>query len=282
VSQNDFSDAALVLLGHGSTINDTAGDVVFQHARELRSRNLFAEVREAFWKQEPRIKDVLSTLSADRIFIVPLFISEGYFSDEVIPRELGFKTEGESDFSRILQGESQTVFYCQPIGTHDSMTAVLLERAREVVEKNPFPRAPKTKDLTLFIAGHGTEQNENSRAAIQHQANLIRAQNVYAGVHGVFLEENPKVSECFYLAETRHIVVVPFFISEGMHTQEDIPVMLGDSKRIVQQRLGMRQPPWRNPTERNGKLIWYSSIVGTHPRVAEVILEQVKIATDSV
>jgi sirohydrochlorin cobaltochelatase len=290
VSQNDFSDAALVLLGHGSTVNDTAGEVVFQHARELRSRNLFAVVREAFWKQDPKIKDVLANLriadipvgaiSANRIFIVPLFISEGYFSDDVIPRELGFKSEDELDFSRKQQRGSQTLYYCQPIGTHDSMTAVLLERAREVVEKNPFPRAPKAKDLTLFIAGHGAEQNENSRASIQHQANVIRAQNLYAGVHAVFLEEAPKVSECFYLAETRHIVVVPFFISEGMHTQEDIPVMLGDSKRIVQQRLGMCQPPWRNPTERNGKLIWYSSIVGTHVKVAEIILERVKNAVE--
>jgi sirohydrochlorin cobaltochelatase len=280
VIQNDLSDAALVLLGHGSTVNDTAGDVVFQHARELRSRQLFAEVRESFWKQDPKIKDVLSNLSTSRIFIAPLFISEGYFSDEAIPRELGFKSEDEAEFSRIQQRGSQTLYYCQPVGTHDSMTAVLLERAREVVEKNPFPRAPKAKDLTLFIAGHGTEQNENSRISIRHQADLIRAQNLYAGVHAVFLEEAPKVSECFYLAETRHIVVVPFFISEGMHTQEDIPVMLGDSKRIVQQRLGMRQPPWRNPTERNGKLIWYSSIVGTHPQVAEVILERVKDAVE--
>jgi sirohydrochlorin cobaltochelatase len=280
VSQNDFSDAALVVLGHGSTMIDTSGDVVYQHARELRSRRLFAEVREAFWKQEPKIKDVLSSLSVNRIFIVLLFISEGYFSDEVIPRELGFKTEGVEESSRIQQRGLQTLFYCEPVGTHDSMTAVLLERSREVVEKNPFPRAPKAKDLTLFIAGHGTEQNENSRASIQHQADLIRAQNLYAGVHAVFLEEAPKVSECFYLAETRHIVVVPFFISEGMHTQEDIPVMLGDSKRIVQQRLGMRQPPWRNPTERNGKLIWYASIVGTHPQVAEVILERVTNASE--
>jgi sirohydrochlorin cobaltochelatase len=280
VIENDFSDAALVLLGHGSTVNDTSGNVVYQHARELRSRNLFAEVREAFWKQEPKIKDVLSSISAGRIFIVPLFISEGYFSGDVIPRELGFKTEEAEDFSRIQQRGSQTLFYCEPVGTHDSMTAVLLERAREVVEKNPFPRAPKTKDLTLFIAGHGTEQNENSRASIQHQAELIRAQNVYAGVHAVFLEEAPKVSECFYLAETRHIVVVPFFISEGMHTQEDIPVMLGDSKRIVQQRLGMRQPPWRNPTERNGKLIWYSAAVGTHTKIAEVVLERVTGASE--
>lgn len=278
VIQSDFSDAALVLLGHGSTLNETSGDVVYQHARELRARKLFAEVREAFWKQEPKVKDVLSALTATRIFIVPLFISEGYFSEEVIPRDLGFKSEAESEYARSQQRGSQTFFYCQPVGTHHSMTGVILERAREVVEKNPFPRAPKSKDLTLLIAGHGTEQNENSRESIVHQAEQIRRQNLYAGVHAVFLEEAPKVSECFYIAETRHIVVVPFFISEGMHTQEDIPVMLGDSKRIVQQRVGMRQPPWRNPTERNGKLIWYAAIVGTHPQVAEVILERVREA----
>ena len=278
MTQNDFSDAALVLLGHGSTVNETSGEVVYQHVRELRERKLFAEVREAFWKQEPKIKDVLSSIAANRIFIVPLFISEGYFSEDVIPRELGFKAEDESDFARVLKRGSRTLFYCKAVGTHDRMTEVLLERAHKVVEMFPFPRAPKTKDLTLFIAGHGTEQNENSRESIEHQAERIRARNLYAGVHAVFLEEAPQVSECFYLAETRHMVVVPFFVSEGMHTQEDIPVMLGDSKRIVQQRLGMRQPPWRNPTERNGKLIWYAATVGTHPQVAEVILERVKEA----
>jgi sirohydrochlorin cobaltochelatase len=278
VIQDDFSDAALVLLGHGSTMHETSGDVVYQHGRELRSRKLFAEVHEAFWKQEPKIKDVLSGLSTNRIFIVPLFMSEGYFSEDVIPTNLGFKNEGEEDFSPTQKRGAQTFFYCKPVGTHEGMTNMLLQRARDVVEMFPFPRAPKAKDLTLFIAGHGTEQNENSRESIKYQAELIRAQNLYAGVHAVFLEEAPKVSECFYTAETRHIVVVPFFMSEGMHTQEDIPVMLGDSKRIVQQRLGMRQPPWRNPTERNGKLIWYGATVGTHPKVAEVILERVKEA----
>ena len=282
VIEHDFSDAALVLLGHGATVIDTSGDVVYQHARELRGRKVFAEVREAFWKQQPNIKDVLASVPANRVFIVPLFISEGYFSEEVIPRELGFKTEEAEDDSRKLQRGAQTLYYCKPVGTHVDMTGVLLERAHKVVEMFPFPRAPKAKDMTLFIAGHGTEKNENSRVSVQHQVDVIRAQNIYAGVHAVFLEEAPKVSECFYMAETRHIVVVPFFMSEGMHSQEDIPVMLGDSKRIVQQRLGMRQPPWRNPTERNGKLIWYSPVVGTHPKVAEVILERVKDATENV
>jgi sirohydrochlorin cobaltochelatase len=272
VPPNNFSDAALVLLGHGSTKNDDSSAPVFQHAAELRRRKIFAEVREAFWKQEPQIKKVLSEIAAPRVFIVPLFISEGYFSSEVIPRELGFSENSK------LQTPNSKLFYCQPVGTHESMTNVLLARAREVVEKFPFPRAPKVKDITLFIAGHGTEQNDNSRKSIERQVELIRARNEYADVHAVFLEEEPRIAGCYALARTRNIVMVPFFISDGMHTQEDIPMLLGEPERSVRQRLAGGQPTWRNPTERNGKLVWYSGSVGTDPHMAEVILERVREA----
>jgi hypothetical protein len=90
VSGENFSDAVLVVLGHGTTQNAASAAPVYQHAAELRRRNIFAGVREAFWKQEPQIKTVLAEIVAPRVFIVPLFISAGYFSDEVIPRELGF------------------------------------------------------------------------------------------------------------------------------------------------------------------------------------------------
>jgi sirohydrochlorin cobaltochelatase len=272
VPQNNFSDAALVLLGHGSTKNDDSSAPVYQHAAELRRRKMFAEVREAFWKQEPQVKKVLTEIAAPRVFIVPLFISEGYFSSEVIPRDLGFV--GQS----TINSQLSTLHYCQPVGAHESMTNVLLARAREVVEKFPFPRAPKAKDITLFIAGHGTEQNDNSRKSIERQMELIRARNEYADVHAVFMEEEPRIAGCYAVARTRNIVMVPFFISDGLHTQEDIPVLLGEPERSVRQRLAGGQPAWRNPTERNSKLVWYSGSVGTDPHLAEVILERVREA----
>ena len=284
VNGENFSEAALVVLGHGTTQNDGSAAPVYQHAAELRRRKIFAEVRGAFWKQEPQIKKVLPEISASRVFIVPLFISEGYFSDEVIPRELGF---GElSTFNPVkgrgphgaLRPQPSTIYYCQPVGSHDSMTAVLLARANEIVEAFPFPRAPKPKDITLFIAGHGTEKNANSRKAIERQVELIRALNLYAGIHAIYLEESPRIADCYQLAPTKNLVVVPFFISDGLHTQEDIPVLLGEAKRAVEQRLAAGQPAWRNPTEKNGKLVWYSPAIGSEPHIADVILERVKEA----
>jgi sirohydrochlorin cobaltochelatase len=279
--KDDFSDAALVLAGHGSTLNADSAAPTYQHADELRRRGIFAEVRETFWKQEPYFAQVLRGVFSRRVFIVPLFISEGYFTEEVLPRELGFCAKGETIFSRIQQRGPQTLHYCSPVGTHPSMTAVLLARAREIIERFPFPRAPHPSQTTLFIAGHGTGNNENSRKAIENQVELIRAKNLYAGVHAVFMEEEPRIGDCYQLAQTKNLVVVPFFISDGLHSFEDIPVMLGAPKRVVQERMKLGQPTWRNPTELQAKRLWYSPSIGTEPLMAEVILERVREALTS-
>jgi len=94
-------------------------------------------------------------------------------------------------------------------------------------------------------------------------------------VQAVFLDEPPGIADCYALAKTRNIVIVPFFISDGLHTQEDIPVLLGESRRAVEQRLAASRPTWHNPTERHGKRVWYAPAVGTEPRMADVILERV-------
>jgi len=280
VSDN-FSDAALVLVGHGSTVNADSATPACQHADELRRRNLFAHVREAFWKQEPYVWQVLRGVFAPRVFVVPLFISEGYFTEEVIPRELGFCRPGEKNFPRVQQRGGQTLHYCGPVGTHASMTEVLLARARDIVEKFPFPRAPKPSDTALFIAGHGTGNNENSRKAIEQQVELIRARRLYPEVHAVFMEEDPRIGDCCRLASVKNIVMVPFFISDGLHSFEDIPVMLGVPERVVRERLQQGQPTWRNPTEREGKRIWYTASIGSERGLSDVILERIREAASA-
>ncbi len=276
MSPEQFSQAALVVLGHGTTLNEDSATPVLQQCAELRRRKLFAEVREAFWKQDPALADVLANISAPRILIVPFFISEGHFSENVIPQALGFRQQGQTQFSRVIQRGAQTLVYCRPVGTHDSMTAVLLNRARQIVEKFPFPRVPPWRETSLFIAGHGTSQNEDSRKAIERQAELIRSHKLYAEVRAVFLEEEPFIKDCCRTAQARNVIVVPFFVSDGLHAREDIPVLLGEPVAAVKQRLDKGQPTWRNPTEKAGKLVWYAPSVGTDPKMADVILERAR------
>jgi sirohydrochlorin cobaltochelatase len=278
VPEPEFSDAALVLVGHGSTLNPDSSAPTYQHADELRRRGIFAQVVECFWKLEPAICGVMRGVFAPRVFVVPLFISEGYFTEEVIPRELGLRTSDRTDFARVQQRGSQTIYYCGPVGTHDSMTSVLLARARDILEQHPAPGVPGPGETALFIAGHGTGNNENSRKAIERQVERIRAQKLYAEVHPAFMEEEPRIGDCYRIARANGIVMVPFFISDGLHSYEEIPVMLGEPREAVRNRLQRGQPTWPNPTERNGKVVWYTSAVGAEPHIAEVILERVREA----
>ncbi len=277
VDLDRFFSAALVLLGHGSTQNAESETAVLQHADALRRRRLFRSVREAFWKQAPQAGEVMASLEESEAIIVPMFVSEGYFSEDIIPRKLGFQRDDGGQLVRVCHPEAgKTWHYSRPVGTHPGMTAVLLARAREIVEQFPFPCAPKPGEITLFIAGHGTEQNANSRAAIERQADLIRAKGVYAGVHAVFMEESPRIRECYSLAATRHIVVVPFFMSDGLHVREDIPVLLGEPEGIVRRRLASGQATWRNPSEKMGKLVWYTRSASSESGLVEVILDRAR------
>jgi len=90
------------------------------------------------------------------------------------------------------------------------MTGVILSRARDVAEKFPFPRAPKAERDDFVHRGHGTG-NMKFAQAIERQVELIRARNIYAAVHPVFMEEAPRIGDCYPLAATRNLVMVPFF-----------------------------------------------------------------------
>src|SRR6266536_3579209 len=63
--------------------------------------------------------------------------------------------------------------------------------------------------------------------SIASRLEKIRALGKYAAVLNVYMEESPLVSDWRKLTKTRNIVVVPFFISDGLHSYEDIPVLLG-------------------------------------------------------
>ncbi|WCJ59485.1 CbiX/SirB N-terminal domain-containing protein [Fontisphaera persica] len=274
MKNDDYSDAALVLLGHGSTLNAESALPTYQHAEALRQRRLFAQVLTGFWKQEPFIAGVLRGAFAPRVFLVPLFISEGYFTEEVLPRELGLCAPGQTAFARVQRRGPQILHYTRPVGTHDRMTEVLLARAREVVAAHP--PAPPPAQTALFIAGHGTGNNENSRKIIEHQAELIRARAEYAAVHAIFMEEEPRIEDCYRLAPCENLVVVPFFISDGLHSYEDIPVLLGEDPQAVHARYQAGQPTFPNPTLRHGKRVWYAASIGREPLMVEVILERVR------
>jgi sirohydrochlorin cobaltochelatase len=269
-------DSALLIVGHGSTVNPDSSAPTLAHAAEIRRRNVFADVECAFWKEEPSLRDALFLFEPETIrevCVVPNFISKGYFTQTVVPREL------ELNGRVTKRSNGQLWKYCEPVGNHPSMTNLLLQRAHQIASDiDPA-------ETSLLIVAHGTDLNENSAVAAKRETEKIRALGRYGAVLNVYMEEPPFVSDWQKLTRTPNVVVVPFFISDGLHSYEDIPKLLGIKKRRLPSR--RKQPDGRlgsrpslkeifrrNPYKIAGRSLFYAPSIGTDPGFADIILEQ--------
>jgi sirohydrochlorin cobaltochelatase len=259
--------SALVLLGHGSTVNPDSSAPTFLHADEIKRRGVFGEVVCAFWKEEPSFRQVLDMIESPDVYIVPNFISEGYFTQKIIPRELGLDGPVTLLPARAGLG-ARTLKYCEPVGNHVRMTELLLHRAREVAPEI------EPREASLVIVGHGTSLNENSGLAVKEQVARIQARDQYAEVLGMFMEEDPFVTDWQRLTSSPSVIVVPFFVSDGLHSFEDIPVLLGIAA-APGGAASKAEVFRRNPYHIGGRRLYYSSAIGTDPLFAGVILDQV-------
>ena len=265
----DFSSSALLIVGHGSTVNPDSSAPTLAHAAEIRRRDLFTDVQCCFWKEEPSLRDALLLFddpAIREVYVVPNFISEGYFTQTVIPRELEL---AEGDTVRL---NGQTWHYCEPVGNHPAMTELLLKRAQEVA-----PGVPE-EETSLLIVGHGTGLNDNSAVAAKREVEAIRATSRYAMVLNTYMEEKPLISDWWNLTDTPHVVVVPFFIADGLHSYQDIPVLLGIEPEIT--AAASQQEVFRgNPHTLHGRSLYYASAIGTEPLFAEIIVGQAEAFT---
>lgn len=230
---------AIVLVGHGSHLNPDSSAPVFQHARTLRRRGVFDAVHAAFWKEEPSLSRALDNVHESEVAIVPIFISTGYFTEQVIPREMGLSGE-------VTHRPGQVIRYTAPIGAHPSLAEVVTQRARE---------AGARPSATLAVLGHGTPRNPNSAKNVYDQSERVQQAGDFRKVVTVFLDQEPGMHSIFALPGDSDVVVVPLFIADGWHVGQTIPADLALDGPI---------------TRRDGRHVIYAAAVGTHPSIANV------------
>ena len=239
---------ALVLVGHGSHLNGNSSAPVFSHARELRRRGGFAEVRTGFWKEEPSLSRVLDGCTDPDVVVVPVFISNGYFTRTVIPREMALN-------GPLTVRGPQRVRYTGPVGADPSLAGVVIERAIE---------AGATASDAVAVLGHGTRRDSESERNVHAMAERVRATGRFAEAGAVFLDQEPGMGRILNIFSARTVVVVPLFIADGWHVGQTIP-----------EELALDGPE----TRRAGRTVRYTPPVGTHPSVADVIARLAGVAT---
>jgi sirohydrochlorin cobaltochelatase len=256
-------NSALLILGHGSTENPDSSQPCWDHAERIAETGQFGGVYCAFWKEEPSFRQIWPMVEEREVYLVPNFISEGYFTRQVLPRELELTGHTTVRDDRILH-------YCDPVGIHPAMNGLLTKRATEILEPGTRP-----EETSLIVVGHGTGLNEKSAEAVKAQAEAIRRSAApFARVLDAYMEEAPFVADWRTLTDTPNVVVVPFFIADGLHSYQDIPVLLG-IERAPTAAASQRAVFRRNPHRLDGRTLYYSSAIGTDPSLAGVIVDQV-------
>lgn len=247
----------LLVLGHGSHLNADSARAVHAHARTLQGAG-FDEVLTGFWKEEPSLRQVLRTARYRKVTVLPAFISEGYFTEEVIPRELGLCHQGRVPDGGVTETVAgRTVHYLRPYGIHAAMTGVLLDRAREVC---PTWAPERT---ALVVLGHGTRRNPRSKEAIEAAARHAGATGLFARTAALYLDEPPHAADWRRHTGGLDVIMVPFFASEGWHTLDTMPAELGLSGPV---------------SHLDGRVVSYARPVGTHPAVGSVLTRLVQEA----
>ncbi|MGQ0814518.1 MAG: CbiX/SirB N-terminal domain-containing protein [Gemmatimonadota bacterium] len=221
---------ALLLAAHGSSVEPGSSAPIYAHAARIRARRLFHEVRVAFWKERPWLRDARREIESDDIFVVPMFMAEGYYTCQVLPREVG---------------RHARIHYCRAVGSHPCMPQLVLKRARSV----PVDQSRSA----LVVIGHGTDRSTTSSQTVERVTKRLRAGSGYAAVACGFLDQQPRIEAVVADLDASQVVLVPFFIAEGWHTRETIP-----------QRLGLAGAR----TEQDGRVLWYTAPVGTLPEIA--------------
>ena len=111
---------------------------------------------------------------------------------------------------------------------------------------------------------------------ILYEVDRIREMGIYAEVLNTYMEEAPLIGEWETLTTQPNVIVVPFFIADGLHSYQDIPVLLG-----IEQDTGLaaseREIFRKNPYHIRGRTLYYASAIGTEPLFSELLLDQVAL-----
>lgn len=254
----NWKDAALLLAGHGLASQPDGALSTLQHAKSLRARSLFADVRAGFLRQEPELATTLAQLIQPRVYVVPMLASKGYIAD-VMARRLNLTGPVTR---HIAAGREQELCFCEPVGLHPDIPALLGKRIAALCRQQKL--APEATDVILV--GHGTPRSPRSSERTREVADMLARTGVAGRVQALFLEEEPLIDGWKDHTTAETVIVAPFLIANWYHGSEDLPGRIG-----VDPRAGEAAPSLVD-----GRRLWYMNPLGEEPEIADLAVAMVE------
>jgi uroporphyrin-III C-methyltransferase len=202
---------AVVLAAHGSWNDPTVTTSIDALAARLAARGIADRVVTAFHAGAPGFTQVLDLIDADRIAVVPLFTSDGYFNRVVLPQELRRNVTAAQKRWRLTA----------PVGTHPDWIAHLSAS----VTARAHAHGITMHGAEVVVVGHGTTREPASQTSTALLADGIATQ---LGVRATpfYLDAEPSLESAWAATSGAHLFVVPFLFGGG-HLRDDIPARLG-------------------------------------------------------
>jgi|GEM_PF-1654038 sirohydrochlorin cobaltochelatase len=232
----------VILVAHGSARSAASAEPVLALAESLRDRG-FPEVRSAFWKEEPFLHQALEITRCGTVAVLPIFLSEGYFSNTVVPRELGLRYGDNRIGERWIR-------LLPPLGAEAGLADIVAARAREGV-----PPGADTSESLLVVLGHGTQRDPASGDAVLDVCASISRGKQFARVAPAFIDQEPLLESVVKDAREPVILLVPFLVAAGWHGGTTVP------HELDRDALGSLHGERR---------IVYTEPVGTHPALVDL------------
>lgn len=242
-------NAALLLVGHGSSKAAGAMTATEAHADRLRALGAFAQVGAGFLVGGRPVEAALDQLTAETIFIVPLFMSDGFFVRERVPERLALA-------GPLTERDGRHLHYLPPPALDDGFGDLVVARCAETAAA----RDPAALDV--LVVGHGTVRDPASETLTRRHAARLTG---YRSVAPVFLEQEPAFIDAL-AGQEGDLLVAGLFAANGYHADSD-----------VRRALGLA-PGLEARIDGDGRWIGYTGAIGADAGVAEIILAQVRRA----
>lgn len=240
------SRPSLLIIAHGSTVSAEAHAAAAQHALTLRQSNRFGSIDVCFLTET----DTLPALPLGEVYLLPFFMSNGYFVRRRIPELFGLINGRKVEKDRV-------VFQCDALGIDPELSEIIATMGVEACIQG----ALKPENVNLVLVAHGSEKSKASAEATYFQQRAVEESKLFGDVSCVFLNEVPKL-ESWLIKNTDDVrpkILVGLFTAEGPHAMKDVPEGIDRAQR----RLTAPQ------------IIHYSGVVGTRPEIVKLIQDSI-------
>ncbi len=200
----------LLIVAHGDCNGNKDHVLSDRIAESARRSGRFCDVQVGYVRTEPKFEAAAAHMKAQRLVILPLFMSKGYYVKHTIPGRLAIGHDG-----RDMAGRMTTVV--QPLGVSTGLAPIISDLAGQAAQGAGF----NVSESTLLLVAHGSTKDRASRDATVSVKTRLEDTGRFGTVEMAFLEEDPFLGRQLQQVKGP-IILSGLFIGEGMHGKDDM------------------------------------------------------------